>query len=196
MEKLRGLWNDKIKVLDKIKKDNLVIVLLVGVLLIVISIPVKDEDKKKQTENEVETTNISNSVNEKSYEETLEEKLEEILKDVQGVGDVKVMITLKSSRELIVEKDIPTESTEITEEDGQGGKRTTVEKKITQSTVYSDDETNGSTPYVVKEIEPEIEGVVVLAKGGDNPEVISGITEAIQALFAVDAHKIKVMKMN
>ena len=36
--------------------------------------------------------------------------------------------------------------------------------------------------------------VIVIAEGGDNPVVIENITEAVQALFGVDTHKIKVMK--
>ena len=32
--------------------------------------------------------------------------------------------------------------------------------------------------------------------GGDNAIVIENITEAVQALFGVDTHKIKVMKHN
>ena len=40
----------------------------------------------------------------------------------------------------------------------------------------------------------EVEGVVVIADGGDNAVVAQNITEAVQALFGVEAHKIKIMK--
>jgi len=39
-----------------------------------------------------------------------------------------------------------------------------------------------------------IEGVVVLAEGATNPVVVREITEVVQALFPVDAHKIKVIE--
>ena len=52
------------------------------------------------------------------------------------------------------------------------------------------------TPYVKQELSPRIEGVLVIADGGDNAIVIENITEAVQALFGVDTHKIKVMKHN
>ena len=42
-----------------------------------------------------------------------------------------------------------------------------------------------------KELAPEVEGVVVIADGGDNAVVAQNITEAVQALFGVEAHKIK-----
>ena len=57
-------------------------------------------------------------------------------------------------------------------------------------------ETGGSEPVIVKEIEPEIEGVVIICKGGDSEYVKSEIVDAVLALFDVPAHKIKVMKMN
>ena len=41
-----------------------------------------------------------------------------------------------------------------------------------------------------------VEGVVVVAEGGDNAVVVRNITEVVQALFDVDAHKIKVIKGN
>ena len=50
------------------------------------------------------------------------------------------------------------------------------------------------TPYVSKEMAPEIEGMVIAADGGDDPVVVKNLTEAVQALFGVEAHKIKIMK--
>ena len=47
-----------------------------------------------------------------------------------------------------------------------------------------------------QELSPRIEGGLVIADGGDNAIVIENITEAVQALFGVDTHKIKVMTHN
>lgn len=51
--------------------------------------------------------------------------------------------------------------------------------------------------YASKEekVLPNVQGVLVVAEGGDNPKVIQNIKEAVQALFQVEPHKIKVMKM-
>ena len=51
-------------------------------------------------------------------------------------------------------------------------------------------------PYIVKELEPEIAGVLVIAEGGNNEVIKSDVIAAVQVLFDVPAHKIKVMKMN
>lgn len=41
-----------------------------------------------------------------------------------------------------------------------------------------------------------VEGIVVLAEGAGNAVVVRNITEVVQALFDVDAHKIKVIGSN
>ncbi len=41
----------------------------------------------------------------------------------------------------------------------------------------------------------QVTGVLICAQGGANPIVIKNIQEAVMALFQVDAHKIKIMKM-
>ena len=41
-----------------------------------------------------------------------------------------------------------------------------------------------------------VEGVAIVAEGGDNAVVVRNITEIVQALFNVDSHKIKVIKGN
>ena len=50
-------------------------------------------------------------------------------------------------------------------------------------------------PYVIKENMPSIAGVLIIADGADKAEVVQNISDAVKALFDVDAHKIKVMKM-
>ena len=43
---------------------------------------------------------------------------------------------------------------------------------------------------------PEVEGVVVCVSGADQGKINKNITEAIQALFGIDVHKIKIIKMS
>ena len=42
----------------------------------------------------------------------------------------------------------------------------------------------------------EVLGVLVAAEHGDDAVVIKKIMEAVQALFEVDTHRIKIVKMN
>lgn len=49
--------------------------------------------------------------------------------------------------------------------------------------------------FSIKELEPEIAGIVVVAQGGDEERIIKEITDACEVLFSLPIHKIKVMKM-
>ena len=119
-----------------------------------------------------------------------------ILSHVKGVGRTKVMVTLASGSERIIEKDTNSGSESIQETDSQGGSRNTINSSSSQETVYSGGEDGNGEPYVTKELTPIVEGVVVVAEGGDDPVAVQNITEAVQALFEIDTHKIKVMKSN
>ena len=49
-------------------------------------------------------------------------------------------------------------------------------------------------PVVEKELTPEVAGIVISADGGGNASVRAEISEAMEALFGLPAHKIKVLK--
>ncbi len=181
------------------KKDRLVIVLLAGVLLLVIALPVSDRKEEPLTERRERTENVSASgsrgLDAEDYADYLEEKLAAALSKVEGVGRTEVMVTLASGSERIIEKDTDSESESVQETDSQGGSRSTVHNVSSKQTVYSGGDGNGE-PYVTKEMTPVVEGVIVIAQGGDDAVTVQNITEAVQALFEIDTHKIKVMKSN
>ena len=56
-------------------------------------------------------------------------------------------------------------------------------------------EGSNGDPYVVRNVKPQIKGVVVACEGGGDPEVALKISEAVQALFGLPAHKIVVLEI-
>ena len=190
-------WLEGVRTGEKLpKKNQLLILLLAGVLLFVIVLPVPDgkEGDGKEGGAETEPAAVRAETDPLSYEAYLEEKTAQALQYVEGVGRVKVMITLKSSGQKIVEKDQQS-STQTTEEtDSGGGTRTAQDTSSDKTSIYEQDSDGSQTPYVSKELTPEIEGVIIIADGGDNAVVVQNITEAVQASFGVEAHKIKIMK--
>ena len=186
----KGIRNLREK-MKHMNKNQWLILVLTGILLLVIAMPVPGKSSEEKAAKTVQTE----AVGEGGDMETLEKRLEYALASVEGVGRVRVMITKKSSGEKIVEKDIPVTDRSTTEEGGDGN-RSTVEKTQEEATVYVQDGNGGQTPYVIRETEPQIQGIVIVAEGGNDPKVVRNITEAVMALCGVEAHKIKVMKMN
>ncbi len=128
------------------------------------------------------------------YASQLEERLTQALTRVEGVGEVRVMITLKSSSEQVVEREQPVRRSATSESDAMGGSRSINEVDSQESVVYRSDGSL-SEPYVIKTLPPQIEGVLVIAQGAGNGNVSRTIVEIAQALFDVEAHKVKVVRM-
>ena len=190
---------------SKLKKENMIIFILFGVLLFIIAIPTKEnksgkfvltDNKSKiiEKENDIETT-VTTETLEQEYITYLEKKLENTLSFVEGVGKIKVMVTVSNSQKEVVEKDRITNRSSTTETDSEGGTRNVNNTESTESTLYTVDEDGNQVPYVTQVYEPEITGVMVVAQGAGRGNVNSDISEAIQALFGIEAHKIKIAKM-
>lgn len=177
----------------QIKKDQLVVLLLVGVLLLVIAIP--SEEKETEKENGLIKTGQEETKVPDTYAEELSRRLETFLGQVDGVGQVRVLIKVRGSSERIVEKDMPVTQNAEKETDADGGARSIKETHQEEETVYEETEDGRQIPYVVKEYDPEIEGIIIAAQGGDQPIVVQNILEAVQALLQIEVHKIKVLKM-
>lgn len=199
------------------RRDNLLILVLLGVLLFIVALPVKKEDpvatdtgmeiteqynagiltsSGQQNVAQQETVDAgTHAVTAGSMEEYaayLEEKLKKMLESVRGVGEVEVMITLESSEERIVEKDMTAERSQTEEQDSAGGTRTVSSSNTGYQTVYQ--EGSQGSPFVVKTITPKVEGVLVVAEGAGKGNMTGEITQVVQALFGVEAHKVKVLE--
>lgn len=130
---------------------------------------------------------------ESAYEKELENRVKEILKNVDGVGKVDVMLTLKSSGEKVLHVDQDKSRSSSEEKDSAGGTRKSMTEEIKDSTLVTGNGTSGQ-PVIEKELRPEIAGVVISAEGGGSSVVKTEISEAMEALFDIPAHKIKVLK--
>lgn len=128
-----------------------------------------------------------------SYEAELEQRVREILKNVDGVGKVDVMIVLKSSAQKVVHTDSSSSRSLTDEKDSTGGTRKIENEESGDTTVFTTGD-GQSTPIIEKELRPELSGIIISASGGGNPTVRAEISAAMEALFDLPAHKIKVLK--
>ncbi len=199
------------KFTGKLSKDNFLIVILVGILLLVIVWPVEDKKTKTQSEQWDSGADIIKLQSDTggrtadpdaayegeliSYAAMLEHSLEELLATMDGVGRVRVMVTLEGSGVSVVEKDQSRERNSVDETDSAGGSRKTMDTGFSEETVFDKRQGSSAGPYVKQVLAPKVEGVAVSAQGGGDAGIVRNITEAIQALFGIEAHKIKIVKM-
>lgn len=63
------------------------------------------------------------------------------------------------------------------------------------TTIYSVDESGNNIPFVIKELAPQIQGVVIIIEGGGNAVIVKKVTDVAEALLNVSLNRISVMKM-
>lgn len=191
--------------LKEIGMSRLVTILLCGILLLVIALPdgflaggegmVPGSGVKKTGEEKAGKTAEDKTGETMDYVMQMEERLSELLENVEGVGKVKVMVTLAASEEELTLKDEPYSHDTIKETDAAGGSRSSISVNKEEASVLVENESGQSVPYVTKTVEPEVEGIVVIAEGAGQAKIENEIIEAVEVLFPVAVHKIKVMKM-
>lgn len=164
------------KFIQKMGLLRLMLVIVCGVLLLLLSYPGHEAEPDIQSANST-SVQTAETVTLEDYKRAREEELEQLLQKVEGVGQVETMITLKASNEKVMLKDSVNKG-EANEE----------------KTVLVENSDRDSSPYIVQEREPEIEGVVIVCQGGYDSVIKREITDAVSALFSIESHKIKIMK--
>ncbi len=188
--------------LKEIGPARLVMLLMAGIFLVLVSLPTLTSSDKKTKEPSVSSKSLVSQSSDSAKDETklyvtdLEDRLKTVLMKVDGIGAVEVMITLKGSKEEVILKDRPYTKESVNEVDGEGGSRNSDKTEQSDTTIMVEGSDGVKKPYILKEIEPEVEGILVIAQGGDRAVIQSEIIDAVQVLFGVPSHKVKVMKMN
>lgn len=171
-----------VDILKKMDKTKWMILGLSGILLLVIALPV--DERNSEREDDIFQQSLDEEPEEdltKDYEKQLVSRLEQSLGCMDGVGEVRVMITFQDNGRSVVEKDI----TKSGNEQNAG--------QYQEASVYEENE--GRQPYISQQKLPSVEGVLVIAQGGGDSAVKREILDAVMALFPVEAHKIKIVKM-
>ena len=177
-------WKKLQNKLQNMNRTDWLIVLLFGILLLVIAIPSNGGTKEPDSSNASENTQAAGTTAEStaqeydSYKEMLEQELEELLSHMDGVGKVRVMLTIKDTGAHVLDKNV--------KRDGENSETSTV--------VYKHDKEE--SPYVTNLYLPDVEGVLIVAQGGGNAVTVSDISDAVMALFNIEPHKIKIVKMS
>ena len=181
---------------DKHNMTKLGIAFLLGIAMLVSS-NMFLEDNKKGVETSESFEKIERDVVEASisFEKQLEKRLEEALSMVDGVGNVKVLITLVNGREIVVAQNRVHNESSTREVDSAGGNREIVDIRQEESKIIINGRTGREEPLVLKEIEPKVEGVVIVAEGGGEVSVRDALIRAAQAVLGVEVHKVQVLKM-
>ncbi len=179
-------------------RTNIAVAFMIGVLLIFLgntffSSKLSSESKSAMPSVSHEDNTVPKESG--SKEKDLEKRLESILSKVEGAGEVEVMVSLSYGKEKIVAEETKTESTDTTENASQGDKRDIKSTNSENKVVLTENADGSTSPLILKELEPQVEGVIIVAQGGDSILVKDSLSKAVQALLNVPAHKVEILKM-
>ena len=151
----------------------LIAVMSVGLILAVFSDSFLDKEVKTNKEDEAE---IQEAVveSESDFNSDEAENLKHILSCIKNVGDVDVQIVYKSSSEKVPLK----------LNDQQGNVTTVMEN-----------ENSKSSPFIIKENTPQIEGIIIVAAGAEDIALKAEIITAVSDVYNLPMHKVKVFDM-
>ena len=157
-------------VIQALKKYRFVaLILLVGLVLMLL--PTSGEKTEGEREEHGETYSLSQT----------EQRLESLLRNMQGVGQVNVMLTLKSGSTLELAKD---SSTSVRDNETKR-----------ESDIVTVSRGSGSEEVVVtQERYPVYQGAVVVCEGGGNSAVRLAVIDAVSVLTGLGSDKITVVQ--
>lgn len=194
-KKTKGVKNKK-------KIENIatfIVILIITVIMInrIIKDDTKDDSKNKSSSQykqfvDNDSKNDTTAVANISVQTDLERELEEILTKMQGVGEVKVLITYSQTSQIVPIYNETNRSSSTKEEDSSGGTRHSSESDIKKEVVM-DSNNDIITESVML---PKIEGAIVMAKGADKIEVKNNIIQAVCAVTGLSSHKVQVFEIN
>lgn len=179
LNKIKGMFQEKN---SKRKIENLVVfVIILIVTIIIINLIFKDEKKENDNTSEIqnnENVKLATSKEDDTY--NLEAKLEEILKKINGVGNVKVLLTYSETSKTVAMYNEDSTKNDTEETDKQGGNRKVSETSTKKEVIYQ--EVNGQKiPVTQNIINPKIEGAIITAVGAQNTQVKENIIQAVEA---------------
>lgn len=110
------------------------------------------------------------------------QELAQILGQIQGVGKVQVLLTVKAGESTVYQ----TDEDVTTSETGSSIRKETV--------IVTDSERN-EQPLVVQVLPPQYMGAVIVCQGAENAAVRLAVVEAVCNATGLGADKISVLKM-
>lgn len=169
----------------KNKNKNLIIILLAaGVALIFFSTYISNNNSNKSNLKE-KANSATSEYSEEDYKNNLQENLKDTISKINGVGNIKVMVTMESSaqKEYATEKKVNTEN----------GSNKTTDK--TETAYIKVKDSDGSEHAIsLTEYAPKVRGVVIICDGGDQPYIKEKVTDVVVAAVGVSSSHVCVTK--
>ncbi|GMK37968.1 stage III sporulation protein AG [Paenibacillus sp. CCS19] len=127
-----------------------------------------------------------------SIEQPLENRLKDILEKIVGVGTVDVLVSVESTEETVFSVN-EQKSQQTTEETDKNGGRRHMTSVTDNGTIVLYEQSGDQKPIITKKIKPRISGILIVAKGAENPTVKRLILDAVEKGINVPINRISIV---
>lgn len=128
------------------------------------------------------------------YSQKVQTQLQSIIGQIDGVGHVNVMVTVESGVEYVYEQSVKTTSDKSQDSESSGRQQTQENSNEEKSAILIDQGSGGQQALVKTEIQPKIQGVVVVCDGGNDPVVKEKVIDAVTVALNISSTQISVSK--
>lgn len=157
-----------------LKKKHLFLLLLASLCLLCLLFAVEGKEEGGGKEEVFD---------ERAYVSQLEERTRALLSNVEGAGEVHVMITMENSFESHYAADHQTDEMQTGEAQDSSQK---------ESVVLQTEKNGVKSPIVKSVSRPRVRGVSIVCRGGADARVQMKILSLVSALFDLDSNQISV----
>ena len=168
---------EKAKNIPPKKKTQYLIVIIILAVILAIYFSTLVPESPAQAEESVGET-----------QQTMETRLEEVLSQVEGAGEVHVVINYESTPELVPATSSDTQVSSSSEEDKN------TETRSEKSSVATVQTGGQSEALIIKENQPDVRGVIVVAEGASDIGVRLGLLDAVTTLLNISPDKVEILK--
>lgn len=167
-----------IKLLNSLKSSKtsaIAVIAIAGMILIAANFMFSGKSAQSSSDS---------AFNETEYIESLEKRISEMVSEIKGAGASSVVINIVST----------TESVYVKENKKSSDSSSDTSKTETEDSVLTMKDSSGNEyALVTKQILPQIGGVTVVCKGGDDPSVKAAVIDAVCTVLNIGSNKVCVI---
>lgn len=188
-EKMMEIYGKAIALFKGDKKIKWVVFIgLAGILLILLSelVPQKNAEPLEGA--------VSVFADNEEFCKKTEEKIYRLVSSIEGVGEVKVWVTLESGVEYVYLQE-QVRNTDLTTDYNDGNVKSLREKDNSEQKYILVNKNGEEQPLVQKQLEPAVQGVVVVCEGAQSPQVNEQVVNAITCALGISSNRVYVAQL-
>ena len=187
-EKALEIWKKAVSIFNTDKKIKWIVLIgMIGILLILLSEILPQNTKTPQDA-------VSVSIDNETFCRQTEEKIYNLVSSIQGVGEAQVWVTLESGAEYVyLQEEI--RNTDTTKDYNSEGVKTLREKDNSEQKYILVNKNGEEQPLLQKELEPTVQGVVIVCEGAGSAQVNEQVVNAVTCALGISSNRVYVAQL-